>query len=654
MAQAAAAAHALDLEDSLRLGRWEEACALYERGSSRGEKEHPDNRLAYAIALIRSGRVNSGTNILTPELAALPTARVTLRRYAIGWLVQEKRIEAALTILNLLLAADPNSTDELRLRASLLGRSRRYDEAIADARRLAILQPADLSAHLSCLQLLLQNGQVGIAAVHARSLGTRAADHARLASMAILALIRANQHDEAVTIAIAAQRNWPADAEVMQAVVRAHFEAGDLSAAIAAGRQCLASGSDGAKLRHFLGQAFLTAGQLGDAIEHLSAAIVHDPVDPNSLIMLGEALIRAGRCSEAIKHLAAACRRQPKVPHARALLARALKQEGRHAEAAREFRQLLAIQPDSHRWHRYAAAALSQGGQHAEAADLFDAFVAKRRQKLPTDFETGLRQLWDRVDTVKLPQARLDWAWRLRSDCGTDRTEWERHARWGHLADHYMLDWLECRDDLTHEAMVRLADLSELERKLTAIDRSRGVILASAHVGPMYAGPLALELLGLPAKWLASTPSVARTAYAGSLISTSDQTGTEVARKVMTSLNAGNLVTIAVDGAINLAAPRTSFEGQEITYSDFAARMAHRLSAPSVFVAPRWDGGQLGFVIEDMPDAELGEGPDAYAARWRDAYLRSLRRYLGGAPENLRLSGGLWRHIRSAEPANGE
>jgi len=642
-----------DMGDLLRHGRWDEACGLYERGLSRDDKLDPDNRLSYGIALIRNGRINSGLNLLTPELAALPSARASLRRHAIAWLVQEKRVDAALTILNLLLAADPNSVEELRLRASLLGRSRRYEEAIADARRLAILQPADLSAHLSCLQLLLQHGQVGIAAVHARSLGGRASEHSRLAAIALLALIRAGQHKDAVDLADSAQQRWPADAEVMQAVVRTHFEAGDLGAAIAAGQQCLAAGSDGAKLRHFLGQACLNAGQMDEAIEHLSAAADLEPVDPASLTMLGEALIRTGRCEQALPHLAAACKRQPKVPHTRALHARALKQLGRHAEAAREFRQLLATQPDSHRWHRYSAAALSQAGHHAEAAELFDSFVVRRRQSLPTDFDSGLRQLWDRIDTVRLPGARLDWAWELRQERDISRADWERRARWGYLADHFMLDWLECRDDLAHQAMAHLDDLSAVERTVSELDRSRGVLLASAHIGPMYGVPLALELLGMPAQWLASTPSVARTAYARSLISTSDQTGTEVARRVMGSLNAGNLVAIAIDGALNLDAPRTTFAGQEITYSNFAARMAHRLSVPSLFVAPRWEGDRIGYVVERLPDAAPGEEPNAFAERWRDAYLAGLRRYLGGAPENLRLSGGLWRHIRKPVSSHG-
>ena len=209
-----------------------------------------------------------------------------------------------------------------------------------------------------------------------------------------------------------------------------------------------------------------------------------------------------------------------------------------------------------------------------------------------------------------------------------------------------MLDWLECRDDRIHDAMMRLADLGDAERELGAIDRSKGMILASAHIGPMYAGPLALELLGVRSRWLASTPSVARTAYAESLISTSEQDDMEVGKAFMKSLRQGYSVVIAVDGAINLAAPRIVFEGQEMTYSSFAARTAHRMGVPSVFAAPRWEGDRIGFVIKRLPDPNADESSDSHAERWKDAFLSVLHEYLGGEPENLRLSGGLWRHIR--------
>jgi len=362
---------------------------------------------------------------------------------------------------------------------------------------------------------------------------------------------------------------------------------------------------------------------------------------------LGEALLRLGRFSDALAPLAKAVELQPKVPQARALYARALKQAGQYAESAREFRTLLKLQPKAGRWERFAAGALAQAGRQEEAASLFDAFVSERAAKLPDTFEEGLDRLWDRVDEAEIPQSRLDWAWSLRTTGQTiDRVEWERAAKWGHLADHYLLDWLECRGDRVHEPMMRLANLDDPERALNEVDRSKGLILASAHIGAMYAGPLALELLGIPSRWLASTPSVARTGYARSLISTSDQDEMQVARSFMQSLRQGYAVVVAVDGSINLGAPRISFESQEITYSSFAARTAQRLGVTSMFCAPFWKEGRIDFVLERLPDAEEGENPDIFADRWRDAFLHSLRTFLGGAPENLRLSGGIWRHIR--------
>jgi tetratricopeptide (TPR) repeat protein len=467
--------------------------------------------------------------------------------------------------------------------------------------------------------------------------------------MVLLALSRSGRMEAAADLAIEASTQGIADEGLAGAIVRTLFDAGQFESAVEVGERLLADGWDHPLLRSNLGQAYMATqrdNRYESAIEHLREGLDQEPGDARMNAAIGEAMLRTRSYEAAIPFLERACEAEPKAAQARALYARALKQAGRYDDAAREFRQLLKMQPSSPRWQRYAAGALSQAGRKREAVEVFDKFVAERRATLPKRFEDGLDALWDKLDTVNIPQARLDWAWSLSDQGANDRAEWERRAKWGHLADHYLLDWLECRDQKVHEAMGRLADLSEAERILNGMDRSKGAVLASAHIGPMYAGPLALELMGIPSRWLASPPSVARTAYASSLISTSDQDDREVARAFMLSLRKGYSVVAAVDGAINLAAPRIAFEGQEMTYSSFAARTAHRLEIPSVFCAPRWEEGRIGFVIEQMPDPLPDESADSHAERWRVAFLDALRRYLGGAPENLRLSGGLWRHIR--------
>jgi tetratricopeptide (TPR) repeat protein len=639
-----------ELLANLKAGRWQQTIAAYERELSPQDKQSPEFRTPYAIALFRSGRFASGMKILKSDPPAAAAAREEVRRWVVKHLVDDGSVDRAVEVADVLLEGDPDSIPDLRMRASLLGRLKRREDALADVERVLELDPDETVANTQRLQLLLQLGRVQEAGRHAASILDIASGDPRLAHMALLALSRSEQHESAAILAREAAEMEPVGPTLAGAIVRALFEAGSYDHAIAVGERLLAEGQDDPVLRCFLGEAHLATrseARFEKAVDHLRAAVALDPSDFRSNVSLGEALLRQGRYEEATGFLRAACEIQPKTAQARALYARGLKQCRRYSEAAVEFKRLLSLQPSSSRWQRYAAGALSQSGRQTEARQLFDSFVAERAARLPRNFEDGLEALWGRVGEVDLPQARLDWAWSLRRDELTnDREEWERRAKWGHLADHYLLDWLECRDDRVHEPMKRLADLGQAESALGAIDLSKGLIIASAHVGPMFAGPLALELLGLPSRWLASTPSVARTAYAKSLISTSDQEDLEIAAAFMRALRQRYAVVIAVDGAINLAAPRIEFEGQEITYSSFAARTAHRLGVPSVFGQPRWVNGKIDFVIRPMPSPAAAKNPDEYAELWRTSFLAALRDYLGGAPENMRLSGGIWRHIR--------
>lgn len=639
-----------DVQRYVRESRWGEAVRLFEQELSREERDDSATQLAYAIALIGAGRHGSGFKLLTPELLALPHARVDLRRFVLPNLLEAGQLNRAVIILEKVVAAHPDSIEERRLLGSVLGRLGRTDESLEQARKVLELEPDDAAGQATYLQRLMMAGRAQDAGEHARSLGERLVAHPRLTAIGLLALNRGGQVKHAAWLALSLNLDIIADEQVAASVVRALADAGCSEDAIERGEALLQRGWDDPTLRSYLAQAYMNSAipdRYEKMVVHLEAGIARAPCDALMHYALGEALLRLRRYSDALAPLAKAVELQPKVPQARALYARALKQTGRYVEAAREFRVLLKLQPSSGRWQRYAAGALAQAGRRDEARALFDEFVLRRAASLPSSFEAGLERLWERVDTVDIPRPRLDWAWSLRnSNEPIDRAEWERSAKWGHLADHYLLDWLECRSGRVQEPMMRLAELDEVDEAFRQLDRSNGLILASAHIGAMYAGPLALELLGIRCRWLASTPSVARTSYARSLISTSDQDDMQVAKSFMQSLREGYAVVVAIDGAINLGAPRIPFEGQEITYSSFAARTAHRLGTHSVFVAPYWTGDRIGFAFERLPDPVEGEDAETFADRWRDAYLQSLRSFLGGDPRNLRLSGGIWRHIR--------
>lgn len=631
----------------LRGERWEELAGLYERELTADERAQAEVRLAYAIALMRTGRFEQGLALLDEPVLALPNARSDLRRFVVGPLSADAR-ERAVKVLDRLLDIRPDEVEDRLTRAALQARLKKWDECLADG-EIIVRQRPDNRTRAWFLQMLIQAKRIERAGRYAEDLGSEAADHSRLANMALLALERSGRTDQAANLALELSTRLVSDEATAATIVRALYDAGRVDDAVDVGERLIGEGWDDPVLRSSLGQAYMLtrrADRYERAIEHLRAGLDLRPDDFRMNSAMGEALLRNRNYEGAIPYLERACELKPEQAQARALYARALKQAGRYDDAAREFRRLLAMQPSSPRWQRYAAGALSQAGRRQEAAELFDSFVAQRRASLPPRFGDGLRALWDRVDQVSIPAARLHWACSLSDTGANDRADWERRAKWGHLADHYLLDWLECRDDRVADAMKALSNLDPAEQALTSMDSRAGMILASAHIGPMYAGPLALELMGIRSRWLASTPSVARTAYAGSLISTSDQDDMEVARKFTQALRQGNAVVIAVDGAINLAAPRIPFAGQEMTYSSFAARTAHKLGIPSAFVAPRWEGERIGFVVERLPEPNPGEDVEAYSERWRVAFLASLRRYLGGEPENLRLSGGLWRHIR--------
>jgi len=86
-----------------------------------------------------------------------------------------------------------------------------------------------------------------------------------------------------------------------------------------------------------------------------------------------------------------------------------------------------------------------------------------------------------------------------------------------------------------------------------------------------------------------------------------------------------------------------------VTYSSFASLLAHRLGVPSVFYAPRWEEGKVAYTLEMLPAVDPGEDAQSYSQRWQKAYFERLREHLAGEPENLRLSGGIWRHVSAAD-----
>ncbi|CAB5515419.1 Beta-barrel assembly-enhancing protease [Achromobacter anxifer] len=576
------------------------------------------------------------------------------RRLLVAPFVKEGKLAPAIAALEILVTVYPARADERRLLASLFGRTEQWDRAIAQADAAADIEPEAAALHAARIQLRVQAGRTAEAAGVARSTMELARREPGEAYAWMLAFVRNGDAAEAAATAAALDPGELPNERVATMAVRALLEDGRVESAIQFGEGALNSGHDCPALRSSLGLAHLRRGTEEDrkthALAHFEAGLSAAPADVRLLTLHGETLLRAGRYKEALEPLKQATDLAPELEQTRAFYARALRYTLQYDAAADQMLHLLEKSPEKTLWQRATISALSQAGRRQEAEALFGKYIAQRGERLPATFKQALAQLEERLDTTPIPQARLDWAWAMRGDTSIDRAQWERRARWGHLVDHLLFDWLECREENVEEAMQVLGELDTGERFFAPLlAAGRGVVVATAHVGPMYAGLMALELVGIPSRWLATAPNIAQSSYSEALISTADQTEAQVAKACMRALTSGYVLCLALDGAANPAAPRTRFEGQEVTYSGFASHLAHRMRVPSVFYAPRWENGQVAYTLAMLPAAEPGEDAEAYSQRWQKAYFERLREHLAGPPENLRLSGGIWRHVTPAD-----
>lgn len=548
--------------------------------------------------------------------------------------------------LHLWLEVEPAKVSDWLLLVATLGRLGRDNEAQALLDRLLTQHPDDPGLAVSAIQLALRQGRNGEASRIADNFEHWREVPARAVQLGMTALLRDDQPQRALALGNACTEELSGAVSARMAEAYLSLDNPVMGARMA--QRALASGHDNATVRLQLARAASAQFEYDRAIAQLTAAVEASPDNVRALASLGELMLIKRRPKAARAYLERALDLAPDLVHLRALAGRALKDLRNYEGAANEYAEILRREPGNVHYRRQASSVFKLANRPEAASALLMEMVDQRRRNLPETLEGGLEDLWNRLDSARIPKARFDWAWSLRESAATqDREEWERRARWGWLADRLIQEWLEISPDRAEEAMGRLADLGPGSETLElAAHHDGGLILVSAHLGPLFAGPLALQLLNLECKWLASTPSIDSMAYAEALISTSDQTESQVVRLAMNALDTGISVAIAVDGAMTLAAPRVPFEGQEVTYSSFAARLAHRRQARSFFVAPLWRDGGLAFDMTELPRAEQGEPLEPFLERWRDAWFATLRSLLKGAPENLRLSGGIWRHIR--------
>ncbi len=613
------------------------------------------------VARATAGDTAAGITRLSPALVGSAGARKLLRGQLVNPLMRSGRIAEAEAVMAIVVAAHVITDDvgsanvitaaevagDRLLHSALLLRLGKHDAALTILVDLAAIDPGDPAVAQLLLQALTTADRASEAAIVAKGWrGWRCID-VRLGQRALLALSRAEDREERVSLGRAlldAATLTPAAAAMVTTAALMALAPADV---VALARRVIDAGIEHPGVRIDLATALVACRDRPGAIRELEAAATLAPQNCRIRAALAELLLVAGRKAEALIHADAGIAIAPNLVNLRLLRARALKQLRDFAGAADAMMDISAG-AGGDAWHRQTAAALNLAGRPGDAQAVHSRAIARRASRLPTDFVGGLAGLWDRLGEVKVSTARLEWAWGLRDRAiEYDRQEWERRARWGWLADRQIFDWLECRSNETEAVMYHLTDLSVLANFFDSVRKpGTGLVISTAHLGPLFAGPLALDLIDMPSKWLGSAASIPSQTNTRSLISTSDQTAAQVTRRAIQTVEAGYALSIAVDGVMSMAAPRLIFEGQEITYSSFAARLAFRQRVPSVFVCPQWRADRVHFHTNEMPNPDHDEDIESFAERWRRAWLDQIRQCLASAPENLRLSGGLWRHIR--------
>ena len=498
----------------------------------------------------------------------------------------------------------------------------------------------------------VQKGKNAEAAELAMQNIAAAAEHGRLAQIAMLAFARHGARDAATSLAEKVMNKPDLESDVALPVAQHLLETGRSKDALHLAQSALGRAPTALpRLNLVAAQAALQeGGDVAVALGYLDEVISKVEQDLPFLRTYGELLLIAGRNREAVDVLSRAAALAPKIANVQVLFSRALKQAHRYEEACAVMQVAVSIDP-SPAMRRLATAALLQAGDEGAAEKLYTTMIAERKARLKPTFAEEIEALKERAVAVKIPPQRLEWAWqiaarRLGHDPSTDRADWELRAKWGHLMDQALMDWLECSTNSASEILHYFDDLEPASKVLLeAHAKGKGVLLASAHIGLMFAGPVALHAIGKPYRWVASTPRITTTTFANALISTSDLSEAQVARRVIDALKGGYGVTLAVDGAMSPSAPRIEWEGRSVTYSDFTSMLSFRLGTPTVFVSPYWHEGRIHFVANALPTARPEESPNEFTARWRAAFFDEVRDQFVRGPENLRLNGGIWRDV---------
>ena len=212
---------------------------------------------------------------------------------------------------------------------------------------------------------------------------------------------------------------------------------------------------------------------------------------------------------------------------------------------------------------------------------------------------------------------------------------WYLKAWWGFYARRLLNEFrkLDRIDEVL--ALVEPIDFGELDQ---AIESGKGVIMASAHLGPAYLGALALRKSDYPVLELSGNP---RLRDADMIFARTDTERKQSLVKSLRHLRGNNIITAAPDGRMGVKCDEVIFLGQPIKIFTGVGELAKLSGAETCWFTGSWTKS-CSVKVEISRFDDIDKSSPDFIKNWHHQYLNRLGIQVIRNPGDLGFFNGIW------------
>lgn len=556
-----------------------------------------------------------------------------------------------------------------------------HDSAMIVNRCLITAQPWKSQFRLDQLALGLAIPDPKLMSAAFETLSTLPRDHVDAQSKALKSLLQAGHTELAADFSRVVSHHWIASAQLCHLSIKALHRTGQREAAAKAARTLAQTGDISVDVVVEAAITLIAMRQFKDVDALAQAAGLQNSAHPLGLALLALTWVKLGRDQVAVFDLAQKAHelapQDPRVlgvvaeifeffgdiPAALGLItavepdvltptllerrAKLWSLQGDHAQAARDYSALWENAQTNRALTRKFIGALAKSGQADRAKIVYDTTLRQRAVDLGPTFKDALDRVGAAEPLVNIPEHRFAWVEKHINPALAKDKSWRGLAQLSADVDQTILDWVECHPEKVGEITPFIDATPEAQTLLNvAAAEGKGAFITSAHIGVLYAGPVALEKLGYASKWIASMPDVEGQGQDGRLISTQTGSISRVVKATLTALAANKIVAVAIDGAAGHKMRSALVFDANIQLSDFCVQLSFKNGTPCFFPKIIWNDSHVEIDLVAMPLSNKGETYEIFRERWVCEFTKNIEIMLKKSPHAFRGSGGFWRDVR--------